>query len=98
QNVTLKRGQHIKHAPHVFTEHGAIMLANVLKSKTAAVASVYVVRAFVKMRTAAIGYADLSRRIDEPETRYDGEFQQVFVAIRALIALPPKPQRSIGFI
>ena len=98
QFVTLKRGQHTKHAPHVFTEHGAIMLANVLKSKTAGVAGVYVVRAFVKMRTVLIDYADLSRRIDELETKYDDQFQHVFDAIRALIALPPKPQRPIGFI
>ena len=47
QNATLKRGQHIKHPPHVFTEHGAIMLASVLNSKVAVQASIYVVRAFV---------------------------------------------------
>jgi len=50
QNATLKRGQHIKHPPHVFTEHGAIMLASVLNSRSAVQASVFVVRAFVQMR------------------------------------------------
>jgi hypothetical protein len=98
QIVTLKKGLNIKHPPHVFTEHGAIMLASVLKSKVAMVASIYVVRAFVKMRAALVEYADLSRRIDELEGRYDDQFQQVFEAIRALILLPPKPSRPIGFI
>ncbi len=98
QNVTLKRGQHLKYAPHVFTEHGAIMLASVLNSTVAVQASIYVVRAFVQMRTALMEYAELSRRIDELEARYDHRFQQVFNAIRALIAFPNKPSRPIGFI
>ena len=54
QNATLKRGHHIKHPPHVFTEHGAIMLASVLNSKVAIQASIYVVRAFVQMRAALL--------------------------------------------
>ena len=47
QFATLKRGQNIKYLPHVFTEHGAIMAANVLNSKQAVEMSVFVVRAFV---------------------------------------------------
>ena len=47
QIVTLKRGRHIKYLPYVFTEHGAVMLANVLKSAVAVRASIQVVRAFV---------------------------------------------------
>src|SRR5688572_3194519 len=84
QNATLKRGQHIKHAPHVFTEHGAIMLASVLNSPAAVQASIYVVRAFVQMRAAAQQYAELSRRIDELAASCDGQFQEIFDAIRQL--------------
>jgi hypothetical protein len=98
QIVTLKRGQHIKHAPQVFTEHGAIMLASVLKSKLAVETSIYVVRAFVKMRAALQEYAVLSRRIDELEARYDHRFQRVFQAIRQLIAIPAGSLRPIGFV
>jgi hypothetical protein len=98
QIVTLNRGQNIKHRPHVFTEHGAIMLAGVLNSKVAVQASIYVVRAFVQMRTALAEYGALSRRIDSLEATYDGRFQKVFEAIRALITLPEKPQPRIGFI
>jgi len=98
QNATLKRGHHIKHPPHVFTEHGAIMLASVLNSKIAVQASIYVVRAFVQMRAAVIEYADLSRRIDALEATYDHRFQQVLTAIRDLISLPVKSPRTIGFV
>jgi hypothetical protein len=98
QNVTLKRGHHIKHPPHVFTEHGAIMLASVLNSKVAVQASIYVVRAFVQMRAALAQYAELARRIDELEARHDHRFQKVFEAIRALIAPSVRPSRSIGFL
>lgn len=45
QNVTLKRGGNLKYAPYAFTEHGAVMLASVLKSKVAVQASIQVVRA-----------------------------------------------------
>jgi hypothetical protein len=98
QNVTLKRGHHIKHPPHVFTEHGAIMLASVLNSKVAAQASIYVVRAFVQMRAALREYADLSRKVDELAATYDHRFQQVFTAIRQLMTTPSRSQRTIGFV
>ena len=97
QFATLKRGQHVKHSPHVFTEHGAIMLASVLNSRTAVQASIYIVRAFVQMRTTLMEYAHLSRRIDALEKAYDHRFKMVFDAIRALIAEPEKPRR-IGFV
>jgi hypothetical protein len=98
QIVILNRGQHIKHPPHVFTEHGAIMLASVLSSKVAVQASIYVVRAFVQMRAALLEYADLSRRVDELAATYDHRFQQVFTAIRDLMAVPDKSRRTIGFV
>ena len=97
QNATLKRGHHIKHPPHVFTEHGAIMLATVLNSGIAVQASIYVVRAFVKMREAVQEYAELSRRDELAET-CDEQFQEVFDAIRQLMALPALPSRPIGFV
>jgi hypothetical protein len=81
-----------------FTEHGAIMLASVLNSPAAVQASIYVVRAFVQMRSALLEYADLSRRVDELAATYDHRFQQVFIAIRNLMAVPHKSRRAIGFV
>jgi len=98
QNATLKRGQHIKHAPHVFTEHGAIMLASVLNTPAAIQASIYVVRAFVRMRAAVQEYAELSRRIDELAAKCAGRFQEIFDAIRQLMGMPAMSSRPIGFI
>jgi hypothetical protein len=98
QFATLKKGHNFKHPPNVFTEHGAIMLASVLNSTVAVQASIHVVRAFVEMRTTLLEYADLSRRIDQLEARFDDRFRQVFEAIRALIALPHRRLRPIGFI
>ena len=87
--------------PLAFTEHGAIMAANVLSSPRAIAASVMVVRAFVNLRQMLASHGELGRRLDDLEKRYDGQFRQIFAAIRALME-PPKPEetsgrKSIGF-
>lgn len=83
--------------PRAFTEHGAIMAASVLNSKKAVEISVYIVRAFARMREALAGHRDITRRLDEMEKKYDSQFRVVFDAIRALME-PPKPSgRRIGF-
>ena len=74
------------------------MLASVLNSKIAVQASIYVVRAFVEMRAALMEYGDLSRRIDALAVTYDHRFQQVFTAIRSLMAVPDRSPRKIGFV
>jgi hypothetical protein len=63
QNVILKRGQHRKSLPLVFTEHGAIMAANVLNSNKATEMSVFVVRAFIRMRAALTSTHELVRKL-----------------------------------
>ncbi len=99
QTVTLKtmRGQHRKYLPYVFTEHGAIMAASVLNSPRAIEASVYVVRAFVKMREVLATHKELLRRLDEMEGKYDRQFKVVFDALRALMEPPKIPRRRIGY-
>ena len=99
QTVTLKtvRGQHRKYLPYVFTERGAIMAVSVLDSPRAIEASVYVVRAFVKMREVLATHKELVRRLDEMEGKVDRQFKVVFDAIRALMEPPPKPKRRIGY-
>jgi hypothetical protein len=83
--------------PNVFTEHGAIMAANVLNSKTAVQASVQVVRAFIRLRQMLASNAELARELSEIERKYDAQFKVVFDAIRQLMT-PPEPQRKqIGF-
>ena len=99
QSVTLKtgRGQHRKYLPYVFTEHGAIMAANVLHSEQAETMSVAVVRAFVKLRRMALSVEALARKVAALEQKYDSHFRVVFDAIRQLMTPPDPPRRKIGF-
>ena len=94
------RFSRLKHStafPLVFTEHGAIMAASVLNSPRAIEASVYVVRAFVKMREVLATHKKLARRLIEMEQKYDRQFKVVFDAIRALMEPPKITRRRIGF-
>lgn len=97
QIATLKRGQNIKYLPYAFTEHGAIMAANVLNSERAVRASVAVVRAFIHLRQMLASNAELAKQLKELERKYDRQFKVVFDAIRQLMT-PPEPKRKqIGF-
>jgi hypothetical protein len=93
------RGSHRKHAPLVFTEHGAIMAATVLSSPRAVQMSVYVVRAFVKLRQALASSTALARRLEtlersvaalDSDTRK--QFDQVYEAILGLMSPVVKKQ------
>ena len=97
QFVTLKRGEHRKYLPYAFTEHGALMLVNVLNSERAAQTSVQVVRAFVRLRQMLASNAELARKLAALENKYDAQFKVVFDAIRQLMSPPAKPKREIGF-
>ncbi len=105
QIATLKRGQNIKYLPYVFTEHGAIMAANVLNSPRAIQMSVFVVRAFVKMREMLAQNKELAAKLAALEqkltARLDGHEQaivEILDEIKKLMAPPPEPKRrEIGF-
>ena len=97
QFVTLKRGEHRKYLPYAFTEHGALMLANVLNSERAAQTSVMVVRAFVRLRQMLASNAELARKLAALENKYDAQFKIVFDAIRQLMSPPEPKRREIGF-
>lgn len=86
--------------PHAFTEHGAIMLANVLNSDRAVQASVSVVRAFVRLREMLASNRELAGKLVELERRigtHDEQIQAIFEAIRQLLTPPSKAHRQIGF-
>ena len=83
--------------PFAFTEHGALMLANVLNSESAANTSVMVVRAFVKLRQMLASNAELARKFAAMEKKYDAQFKVVFDAIRQLMSPPEPKRREIGF-
>jgi hypothetical protein len=87
--------------PHAFTEHGALMAANILKSKTAVSMSIYVVRAFIRMREELTSRRDLEERLDQIEKIllvHDTELKDLIEKIRPLLLPPPeKPRKKIGF-
>ncbi len=83
--------------PWVFTEHGAVMLATVLKTPIAARTSIQVVRAFVQFRQLLESNAELARKLDALEKKYDGQFRVVFEAIRELMTPQHEPRKRIGF-
>ena len=86
--------------PMVFTEHGAIMAANVLNSDRAVQASVYVVRAFVKLREFLSSHKELGHKLKELERRldsHDDDIRALVAAIRQLMTPPTKPPKQIGF-
>jgi len=97
QNATLKRGQHRKYLPYVFTEHGAIMAATVLNTPLAVQMSVAVVRAFVNLRRMALSVEALARKIAVLESKYDKQFKVVFDAVRELMSYPPPSNQVDGF-
>lgn len=86
-----------RYLPYVFTEHGAIMAANVLNSERAVRASVEVVRAFVRLRQLLASNAELARKLEELEKKYDRQFKVVFDAIRELMTPPSPTRKEIGF-
>jgi len=97
----LSKLKYAKGLPNAFTEHGALMAASVLNSRRAVEVSVFIVRAFVKMREAMAGHKELARRLNELERHladHDGQIIHLVRAVRELAA-PQLPSRKlrIGF-
>jgi len=103
QIAILKRGTNVKYLPYAFTEYGAIMAANVLNSRQAVRMSVFVVRAFVKLREMLSTHKELAHKLAALERKlqnHDESIRSLVVAIRQLMA-PPEPEppkKRIGFL
>ena len=94
---TNRRGKFRKYLPYVFTEHGTLMLASVLQSETAINASIFVVRAFIKLREFLDENKELKKKVDGLEKKYDNQFILVFQAIEELIQKKTEPLQPVGF-
>lgn len=99
--MILKRGQHAKYPPYAFTEHGAIIVATVLNSPQAVSMSVYVVRAFIRMREQLVANAQILKRlaeIDKNLLQHDSVLRDIYRKLLPLLQPPPAPpKRRIGF-
>jgi hypothetical protein len=88
----------LRRPPFAFTEQGVAMLSSVLRSERAVTVNIEIMRAFVRLREMLAGHAELARKLDELEKKYDSQFRVVFDAIRQLMAPSEvKPKRRIGF-
>ena len=71
--------------PYVFTEHGVTMLASVLRSPKARKMNIAIVRAFVALRKTLLNIENLQTQIEALESKYDGQFEDIFEAIQFLM-------------
>lgn len=89
-----------RYQPFAFTEHGAIMAASVLNSPRAVEMSVFVVRAFVRLREMLGNHKELATKVNELEQRLgtqDAAIAEIIETIRDLTSWPEKPHKNIGF-
>ena len=84
--------------PYAFTEQGVAMLSSVLRSKRAIQVNIEIMRAFVRLRRMLASHADLARKLEALEKKYDAQFRVVFEAIRELMKPPETKRRRIGFL
>ena len=98
--------QNLKYSPvlpYAFTEHGALMAANVLNSDQANQMSVYIVRAFVRLRETILGNSKLAMKLMEVEQRLDRHDESLSALVNAIECLLDEPEekgkkRKMGFI
>jgi hypothetical protein len=97
---TLKRGQHSKYLPFVFTQEGVSMLSGVLRSPRAVQVNVAIMRAFVRLRETLALHKELAHKLTDLERKienHDESIRTLFDAIRQLMTPPETPRREIGF-
>ena len=97
---SLKRGQHFKYLPRVFTQEGVAMLSSVLRSSRAIQVNIAIMRVFVRLRETLAMHQGLGHKLAELERKIEGHdagIRTLFDAIRELAAAPTKPPREIGF-
>jgi hypothetical protein len=86
-----------RYPPYAFTEQGVAMLSSVLRSDQAVHVNIEIMRAFVRLREILSTHADLAKKLENLERKYDSQFKAVFDAIRQLMAPPVPKKRPIGF-
>ncbi len=86
--------------PYVFTEHGVLMLANVLKSEQAITMSIRIIEIFVRLRQVLLTHKDILLKLEKLERKvvqYDGDIKLIFEYLKELLNPSNEPLRKIGF-
>ena len=95
--------QNLKYSPYLpyaFTEHGSVMLANVLNSERAIEASIRIVEIYIKMRELVLTHKDILLKLEQLEKRVgtqDENIAMIFQYLRKFIDIQEKPRKAIGF-
>ena len=97
QSVTSSQWGGRRYPPYAFTEQGVAMLSSVLNSPRAIQVNIEIMRAFIRLRRMLASHAELARKLENLETKYDVQFKMVFDAIRKLMVPPEPKRRRIGF-
>lgn len=102
QNATLKKGEHSKYLPFVFTEHGVLMLSNVLKSESAVQVSIRIIDVFVRLRKVYAEQTEVWLAIEKIKSKLDNQDKNMEIVFRYLDELIDKkdnqpPRKTIGF-
>jgi len=102
QNATLKKGEHSKYLPFVFTEHGVLMLSNVLKSESAVQVSIRIIDVFVRLREVYAEQTEVWLAIEKIKSKLDNQDKNMEIVFRYLDELidkkeNPLPRKAIGY-
>ncbi|HEY4151299.1 MAG TPA: ORF6N domain-containing protein [Chitinophagaceae bacterium] len=100
QNATLRHGAHSKYLPYAFTEHGVLMLSNVLKSGRAIEMSIKIIDVFVKLREMLLTHKDILLKLEQLEQQVvqnSTDIQMIFTALKELLHQPREPRPRVGF-
>jgi hypothetical protein len=101
QNVILEPGRYSKYLPFAFTEQGVAMLSSILNSERAIEVNIAIMRVFVRLREMMATHKELAFKLIELEERLEGhdeQIQNIFEAIRRLMAQPEPARKKIGFV
>lgn len=102
QFATLKRGENVKYLPFAFTEHGVLMLSNVLKSRKAIAVSIRIIEVFVKLMEALLDNTELRIHVEEIRRKTENNSKNIEVVFQYLDELiekndHQKPREKIGY-
>ena len=100
--ATLKRGENIKYLPYAFTEHGVMMLSNVLKSKRAIEVSMQIIDVFILLRETLADNTEMRLEIELIKKKLDNHGKNIELVFQYLDELlekaeNPKPRKQLGF-
>jgi len=102
QNATLRHGEHSKYLPFAFTEHGVLMLSNILKSDRAIAVSIKIIDVFIKLRHSLSDNTELRLAIEEIRKKTDNNSKNIEIVFKYLDELlekreDQKPRKTIGY-